>query len=779
MIGFASALCALLAGAEVQAVQQETFETLELRVVSIRPRQVVVDRGMTDGLMGKDRVTFRPRDGRVVTGTVVASYERDALVELDDPRSSSSRDEGRGADPELAAPGEAAAREGGAPKDAPAPAVVPPAAPPEHLRGSARRRRSGGRAAPARIRPVRPEEREPSISGRVYSIFDYWHTTEGAHADTFARTGTSLLFENLGRSGGELRFDAEANYRHADVPDGDDDGEERSALRLDRFSYTHGGNRFSNDRFEFGRFLHHEMPEFGVLDGGQWTHRLPGGDTFGASAGFLPDADSHQDTGDDLEFAGYYRWVADESEQLSMAGGYQKTFHHLDSDRDLLVGKIVYLPVRGGWDFTGTAWVDLYTQKDEAKGSGLGLTQAYLSTGKRFDSGSTMRFTYTHQEFPETELGLFTPVTFAELADAHPTAPRSRPSNASRNVSACSRRAARGSTRRTRAATASSAWTWTRSRSRARGSSSPASRRRVASARRSAAARASAGRAGTARGSSATSSLTTTSRVQQRQQQPPPEPRAGELRRQHPVGLELLHPRRSAPVRPGNLLRRGRLHPEELLMLRSLRRVLPAALAFASLVAACALHERDMASQRLWWAGYGPVLPTTASRRVLDVPRATTGRSSSPTSSTTTSTRRACRSRRARARELHPVPQRPRTGRDLPGARMRRLPRGRPQGPARIDVHELPHAGDMAPHRAGRAPPQDAFPADRRARGDGSAIVATPAPRSATSSRRASSASRAHRRPARATNPPHIALGYVDRCDRCHLPRRWEQIESP
>jgi hypothetical protein len=202
------------------------------------------------------------------------------------------------------------------------------------------------------------------------------------------------------------------------VPDGDNDGEERSELRLDRFSYTHGGNRFSRDRFEFGRFLQYEMPEFGVLDGGQWTHRLPGGDTFGASAGFLPDADSHQDTGDDLEFAGYYRWVADESEQLSLAGGYQKTFHHLDSDRDLLVGKIVYLPVKG-WDLTGTAWVDLYTQKDEAKGAGLGLTQAYVSTGKRFDGGSTMRFTYTHQEFPETELDLFTPPTFAELADAH------------------------------------------------------------------------------------------------------------------------------------------------------------------------------------------------------------------------------------------------------------------------------------------------------------------------------------------------------------------------
>jgi len=30
---------------------------------------------------------------------------------------------------------------------------------------------------------------------------------------------------------------------------------------------------------------------------------------------------------------------------------------------------------------------------------------------------------------------------------------------------------------------------------------------------------------------------------------------------------------------------------------------------------------------------------------------------------------------------------------------------------------------------------------------------------------------------ARATNPNHVGLGWVDRCDRCHLPRTWEQAE--
>lgn len=31
---------------------------------------------------------------------------------------------------------------------------------------------------------------------------------------------------------------------------------------------------------------------------------------------------------------------------------------------------------------------------------------------------------------------------------------------------------------------------------------------------------------------------------------------------------------------------------------------------------------------------------------------------------------------------------------------------------------------------------------------------------------------------ARATNPNHFAAGWTDRCDRCHLPRTWSQAES-
>lgn len=31
---------------------------------------------------------------------------------------------------------------------------------------------------------------------------------------------------------------------------------------------------------------------------------------------------------------------------------------------------------------------------------------------------------------------------------------------------------------------------------------------------------------------------------------------------------------------------------------------------------------------------------------------------------------------------------------------------------------------------------------------------------------------------AKTTNPPHIPLGWVNRCDRCHMPTRWEQAKN-
>src|SRR5687768_4212596 len=116
--------------------------------------------------------------------------------------------------------------------------------------------------------------------------------------------------------------------------------------------------------------------------------------------------------------AASYRWVHDASEQLTASVGIQKTLHDADADRDLLVAKFAYLP-RSGFTFTSTAWVDYYTSGDAAKGSGVELTQAYVTTGRRWSDGSSVHLVYSHLAFPEIDRDEFLPVTAQQLADDH------------------------------------------------------------------------------------------------------------------------------------------------------------------------------------------------------------------------------------------------------------------------------------------------------------------------------------------------------------------------
>ena len=91
-------------------------------------------------------------------------------------------------------------------------------------------------------------------------------------------------------------------------------------MLIQRLSYFQGGTRFSEKRWEAGRFLQHGMPEFGVLDGFEWTHRREGGDQFGASVGFMPQPDDDYESFADFQLAAYYLWVADHREELTIGG---------------------------------------------------------------------------------------------------------------------------------------------------------------------------------------------------------------------------------------------------------------------------------------------------------------------------------------------------------------------------------------------------------------------------------------------------------------------------
>lgn len=393
--------------AQEQPVANEEYERLELRVTATQPRVALVDRGSSDGLALGDRVIFRPFEGGEHEGRVIKLSERAAAVEMIELNYV----------PAPGTRGEVRIKKSNrveTPQVVPAPAV--PQVPEHPPWERADREFTPDKPLLSQVQPVRPEERPTRVHGRVYTIADQIWSSEDDRKDGFYRIGARAELDNFLHHGGRLLIDGEVNYRNTEVPDTDDESEGR--VRLDRLSYAWGGTRFEPTRFELGRFLHDEMPEFGVLDGIEWNRTASANSRFGASVGFLPEPDAEQETGKDLSVAAWYRWARDESQDVSAAIGFQKTFHELDADRDLVVARLEVLPP-SGWSFRSTLWIDIYTNSDANKGAGPEVTQAYVATGRRWTDGSSVDLIYTHLAFPEIDRNEFLPVTAAQLANDH------------------------------------------------------------------------------------------------------------------------------------------------------------------------------------------------------------------------------------------------------------------------------------------------------------------------------------------------------------------------
>ena len=385
-------------------------------------------------------VLFHPLSGGVLTGDVRTVNRRSAVVELHDPEAlleAGTRGEVRVPRQrliELSARrrAERERREAERRPKLPAPAEGEQRATEEAPETEAERYWNNldedyeeGMPLLAEVGRVHPDERNARVSGRTYLLADHVLTSDDGRESGFYRAGLSLEYEHLhlfGRTG-DLAFDAEYNQKHVSLPDssngvGEDD---HGTLRVDRLAYRTGGNRFAPERHELGRFLQHGMPEFGLLDGYEWTRRTDSGQRYGFSAGFMPEPNEDLESGHDFQLAGWYRWVDDLSERRSAALGFQKTWNDGAPDRDLVVGKFHLLP-SAGWQLQGSAWVDVYSSGDAAKGSGVGLTQAWLTARRMLDSGiagrqDSLSVTYTHLEFPDIEREEFLPPDPDELED--------------------------------------------------------------------------------------------------------------------------------------------------------------------------------------------------------------------------------------------------------------------------------------------------------------------------------------------------------------------------
>lgn len=381
--------------------QDDGVEKLSLRMATMRPDgAIVVDRGSRDGVQAGDLVEFQPRSGAPVQGTVRSVEERTAVVEVLD----------RSAVLPIGTKGFVAvprSRRAAKPVEVPLPPKPLPPKPKSEDEWEP------GMPLLGTTRPPKPEERPRTITGRVYASTNVVRT-QNSWSHSFLNTGLDFEVENPNGDGGIVKFHGDFNWST-------EAASERSGtdIRLYEVSYEDGGTRFEPLHYQLGRFLVRDMPEFGLLDGVAVGYRRESGSRFGASFGWLPELDEDLETFGDLQLAAWYVWNADIGERVTWGLGYQKSWHHFDQDRDLVVLKARYLPVEG-WLTSAAVWVDIYGNRDDVKERDLGLTRANAFAARRWKDEGGLEFAYDHEEYPDIlrrELPqTLQPIT---LADAH------------------------------------------------------------------------------------------------------------------------------------------------------------------------------------------------------------------------------------------------------------------------------------------------------------------------------------------------------------------------
>jgi hypothetical protein len=377
-----------LATCAVAAAQENVFEEVALRVSSLRPNGAcIVDRGNRDQVQAGDRVIFAPRNGPVVQGRVAEVDERTALVELADPAAVVPI----GTRGHVLVPKARRAAAQPAPAQQPtqpSPTATDPSAPP------AEEEWRPGMPLLGTTRPPRPVERPATMRGRFYGGANVVRTL-GSWSQSYLDTGVDVELDNLRGDGGTLRVHGEFNWSKETSENTGAD------LRLFELSYERGGTRFQPWRWQVGRFLQRDMPEFGVLDGIEVGYRREGSARFGASFGYLPELDEDMESFADLQLAAWYVWNQDIAERVQVGVGYQKSWHRFELDRDLVLVKARYLPVEG-WDLSSTLWIDFYTSGDDLKDETVEVSRANVFASRRWAKRGGVEAFFDHEEYPET-----------------------------------------------------------------------------------------------------------------------------------------------------------------------------------------------------------------------------------------------------------------------------------------------------------------------------------------------------------------------------------------
>ena len=398
---------------------------LDLRVVSVLPSgEVVVDRGARDGVALDAEVRLDPKGALPRDGHVIAVEERQAVVALD----------GAGAAVAVGSKGQVRVVLAFEPSGEPSAAESPTSGgAPETSSGTERPRPRWERPDDgwtesdpllARVHAERPEDRTRVIGGRIYGAAGGASTLDLERGFGYLRGGLDGSVTNPFGRGGRLDLDAELDMRSGFVPtdDGSDSGMTRA--RFDQLSYSWGLDRFSDEGYRLGRFLMGTTPELGRIDGIEWTRRLAGGDRVGANMGYLVENGFDGSTGHDFALHGFYQWVPDERELVSVTGAVEKTFYNGERDRDLLFLRATALPGGGlgPWRLHTALWYDVYDDDDALENGGAELSRSYIQAWRDWESSvrgerDSLGLSLIHEAFAETKAGELDPLFGAGLAD--------------------------------------------------------------------------------------------------------------------------------------------------------------------------------------------------------------------------------------------------------------------------------------------------------------------------------------------------------------------------
>lgn len=366
------------------AQQDDEHVAVPCTVTGVAGASVFVDVGSDDGLEPGDRVRIEPVGRPVVIAAVRAVSSASARLELESGGPVDVGDSGSVFVPRarLARGDEQRAATGAVP------AHPPWTHPPE----------SWSSDQPLLAPSTSAREREATRRGSLFAQFDATFDREGGDStSTFARTGLDAEWWNqLGR-GETIEFDGEIVARSFET---DVDSDDETRLRLQRLSYSEGGDREQATRWQAGRFLQTGFVEFGLLDGVEVTRRVSGPWHVGASLGLLPEPTFELGSGDDTQIALFARRERTTSTGIAYGIGYQKSFHHGDADRDLLALDADWAPTRT-FTLHSNALVDFYTSNERAKSAGLELTELHLFGNWRVTPRTSVFLSHDRTRLPD------------------------------------------------------------------------------------------------------------------------------------------------------------------------------------------------------------------------------------------------------------------------------------------------------------------------------------------------------------------------------------------